>query len=108
MALDDFYYETVVKQHAADVQAHAARQQLIRIARTAAKRERAARREVRLLQDTVEGRRGLRRTLRGVFADRFTRAQTQPGTVRAADPSTGVPDPSDASMADRQSSAGAR
>ncbi|GAB3922616.1 hypothetical protein GCM10011575_43360 [Microlunatus endophyticus] len=109
MALDDFYYETVVKQQAADVQARAARQQLIRIARTAAKRERRARREVRLLRDAVEGRRrGPWRVLRGAFTDRFPQAHPQPETIRARDASGGVSDGPAVAVADRQRSAGAR
>lgn len=106
MALDDYYYHTVFKQAAAEAQANAARQQLIRDARTAAKLERATRREVRRLQDAVEGRRGLRQTLRGVFTDRFIRTDAQQATARPTDMSGGASS-CDAATSDRQPSAGA-
>lgn len=66
MSLNDYYY-TEAKQRAAELQARAAEERLAKIARDAAKQQRAARREARRLQVAVEGRRSLGQALRSLF-----------------------------------------
>lgn len=109
MALDDFYYQTVAKQRAAEAQASATQQQLVKHARAASRRQRATRREVRQLQDAIEGRRGLRRVLRGVMADLFARPGTQQPTGGPSGASQGgAPSSPDTVAAGRQPYAGGR
>ncbi|QGN33567.1 hypothetical protein [Microlunatus sp. Gsoil 973] len=68
MNLNDYYYETVAKQHADDLQAEAEHGRLVKIARRAAKEQKAARREARQLQAAVDGRQGWWHALRALFA----------------------------------------
>lgn len=68
MSLNDYYYDTVAKQHAAELRARADEDRLAKIARDANKQQRAARREARRLQVAVHGRRSLGQVLRSLIA----------------------------------------
>ncbi|MBO0810436.1 MAG: hypothetical protein J2P23_00155 [Microlunatus sp.] len=68
MSINDFYYDTVIKQHTAELRRKAEQDRLAKIARRARRQERAAQREVRRLQVAVDGPSGLRHALRTLFA----------------------------------------
>jgi len=80
MSVNDFYYNTVAKQHAKDLWAEAEDARLAKVARGGARRQRAARREARRLEAAVEGRGGLRYALRTLFARRPATTTGDPAT----------------------------
>jgi hypothetical protein len=101
MNLNDYYYETVAKQHADDLRAEADRSRLAKIARRAAKEKKAARREARQLQAAVDGRQGWWHALRALFApeepaDQETGHQTTTTTVAADQNEEAVEEPTPA------------
>lgn len=67
MTLNDYYYQTVAKQHAEELRAIAAEDRLAKIVRQARKQQRAERREARRLQAAVQGRTGLWHAVRTLF-----------------------------------------
>lgn len=67
MTLNDYYYQTVAKQHAEELRAIAAEDRLAKIVRQARKQQRAERREARRLQAAVQGRTGLWYAVRTLF-----------------------------------------
>lgn len=80
MSINDFYYDTVIKQHTAELRMKAEQDRLAKIARQARKQERAAQREVRRLQAAVDGPSGLRHALRTLFAPEKSGANEPVGT----------------------------
>lgn len=98
MSLNDYYYDTVAKQRAAELQARAGEDRLVKIAREAAREQRAVRREARRLQVAVHGRRSLGQALRDLFAP----GRPEPGDQAATDQAA------ETAAADNPSPAGTR
>ena len=93
MTVDDFYYNTVAKQQARELRAEADQARLAKLARSRALQLRAARREARHLEASVEGVSRLRYAVRMLFARRQAptvtpdQAPLEPTADRADTPS---------------------